>query len=224
MQAMMVMALTEPDSFDKGIYRFYEGLANDFVYPNPKDLLVFGDNHDMDRLFTQLKKDVELLQIALTYLLTTRGIPQLYYGTEVLMENSDKPGDHGLIRSDFPGGWKGDVVNGFTGEGLSADQQRIQSFLKKLLNWRKENPVIHNGNTMHYVPEKGVYVYFRYDKSKTVMIVINKGNEKQVVGTSRFSEMIKNKTKGKNVITREEILLGTPFEIAPKSALVLELK
>jgi glycosidase len=223
MQAQLVLALTEEESFDKGMNRLYEGLANDFVYPSPQDLLVFGDNHDMDRLFTQLKNDVGLFQVALTYLLTTRGIPQLYYGTEVLMENSAKPGDHGLIRSDFPGGWKGDAVNGFTGEGLSADQQRIQSFVKKLLNWRKEKTVIHAGNTMHFVPENGLYVYFRYDKSNTVMVVINKGNDKRVVRTSRYSEMIKNKTKGKNVLTGEDIVLGSQFEIEPKSALVIEL-
>ncbi|MFM2360204.1 MAG: hypothetical protein RLY16_2197, partial [Bacteroidota bacterium] len=149
LQAALVKALTykEVSKWDDGMTKLYEGLANDFIYPNPNDILVMGDNHDMDRLFTQLNRDVDLTQMALGYLLTIRGIPQIYYGTEILMENSEHPNDHGWIRSDFPGGWKTDSVNAFTGKGLTIDQKNTQSYLKQLLQWRKNNDVIATGST-----------------------------------------------------------------------------
>lgn len=224
MQSILVQALTEPETWDKGFPKLYEGLANDFVYANPKDLLVFGDNHDMDRLFTQLKNDPDLMQMALCYLLTIRGIPQIYYGTEVLIENTSKPGDHGLIRTDFPGGWKDDTVNGFTGTGLTKDQQRIQSLLKTLLNWRKNKQVIHNGNTMHFAPAKGVYVYFRYDKKETVMVVMNKNAESTSINTNRFAEIVNNKKQAINVLTGEQFLFDSELSLPSKATLILELK
>ena len=224
LQASLVQALTEPESWDKGLPKLYEGLANDFVYANPNDLLVFGDNHDMDRLFTQLKNDVNLLQMALSYLLTIRGIPQIYYGTEILLENSAKPGDHGLIRTDFPGGWKEDARSGFTGVGLSDDQLRMQSFLKKLLNWRKNKAVIYDGKTMHFGPEKGVYVYFRYNKEEMVMVVLNKNTTTTLVNTNRFEEMMKNKKQATNVLTGGQISLSNQLSVPPKTVLILELK
>lgn len=224
MQSILVQALTEPETWDKGFPKLYEGLANDFVYANPKDLLVFGDNHDMDRLFTQLKNDPDLMQMALCYLLTIRGIPQIYYGTEVLIENTSKPGDHGLIRTDFPGGWKDDAVNGFTGTALTKDQQRIQSLLKTLLNWRKNKQVIHNGNTMHFAPAKGVYVYFRYDKKETVMVVMNKNAESTSINTNWFAEIVNNKKQAINVLTGEQFLFGSELSLPSKATLILELK
>ncbi len=223
MQGALVAALTEPEGWDKGIVKLYEGLANDFVYANPDHLLVFGDNHDMNRLFTFLNNDVDLMQMALSYILTIRGIPQVYYGTEVLMHNSAKPGDHGLIRSDFPGGWAGDNANAFTGENLSADQQRIQSFLKKLLNWRKEKTVIHQGKTLHFAPQNGTYAYFRYNDKETVMVVMNKNNNTVSIDTKRFSEIIKERKQGVNVITGEKLNIESEISIPGKSALILEI-
>lgn len=224
MQETLVAALHEQEGWNKGLVKLYEGLANDFVYANPKDLLVFGDNHDMDRLFTQLKKDVDLAQIAMSYILTIRGIPQVYYGTEILMENSAKPGDHGLIRSDFPGGWPGDKVNGFTGEGLSADQLRIQSYTKKLLNWRKNKAVIHDGNTLHYAPKDGIYVYFRYSKTETVMVIINKNTNTVQLNTASYQQGIGNKMKGTDVITGQSFSVRESIAVPARSSLILELQ
>lgn len=224
MQSALIQALTEPENWDKGFVKLYEGLANDFVYANPKDLLVFGDNHDMDRLFTSLKKDVNLMQMALSYLFTIRGIPQVYYGTEILIENSEKPGDHGLIRSDFPGGWKGDTVNGFTGAGLSADQLRVQSFMKKLLTWRKNKTVIHEGNTIHFAPVKGVYTYFRYDKKETVMVILNKNTTAVSAHIARFAEIVNGKKKGTDIIRGDVYSLDKEISVPAKSALILDLK
>ncbi len=224
MQAALVAALTEPEGWDKGIVKLYEGLANDFVYANPDDLLVFGDNHDMNRLFTFLNNDVDLMQMALSYILTIRGIPQVYYGTEVLMHNSAKPGDHGLIRSDFPGGWTGDTANAFTGENLSADQQRIQIFLKKLLNWRKVKTVIHKGKTLHFAPQNGTYAYFRYNDKEAVMVVMNKNSNAVSINTKRFSEIIKERKQGINILTGEKLSIDREITIPAKSALILEIQ
>ena len=222
LQAALVQALTEPGrgGFDK----LYEALANDFVYANPQALMVFGDNHDMDRIFTQLKKDVDLTQMALTYLLTIRGIPQIYYGTEILIDNSAKPGDHGLIRSDFPGGWEGDAVNAFTGQGLSADQVRIQSFLKKMLNWRKQKAVIHSGKTLHFGPQDGVYVFARYTANETVLVLMNKNAGNKSLDLGHFAEAIKGKTSAVDVLSGETLSLGKSLELKGKTATVLELK
>ena len=224
LQAALVQALTEPEAWDKGIVKLYESLSNDFVYASPKDLLVFGDNHDMDRLFTQLKNDPALQQMALAFLLTVRGIPQIYYGTEILLHNTGKPGDHGRIRSEFPGTWPGDTVNGFTGEGLNSDQLAMQDYTRKLLNWRKNKKTIHNGNTRHFAPDNGAYVYFRYDKADTVMVVMNKTAEPVILNLARFTEMIKNRKLGRDVTSGRQYILSEKLTVSPKTALVLELE
>ncbi|MBT8321427.1 MAG: cyclomaltodextrinase C-terminal domain-containing protein, partial [Eudoraea sp.] len=116
-------------------------------------------------------------------------IPQIYYGTEILMENSAKPDSHGRIRSDFPGGWMGDQVNAFEGEGLTAEQRKMQEFLKKLLQFRKQEPAIHSGQTKHFAPEEGVYLLFRYLGDRKVVLILNKNKKAMTLDLSRFSEM-----------------------------------
>jgi neopullulanase len=225
LQSALIQALTEPEGsdFGKGMTRIYEALANDFVYADPNRMLVFGDNHDMDRLFTQLGKNVDLTKMALTYLLTIRGIPQIYYGTEVLLDNSTHRNNHGVIRSDFPGGWDGDAVNAFSGKGLTNDQLDVQTYLKKLLNWRKNAPVIHCGKTLHFAPFGGVYVYFRFDDTQTIMVVLNSNNQENTIDCQRFAEILKTRTTAANVLTGEKIDLSRPLRIGGKSAMVLEI-
>lgn len=223
MQEALVQALTEPEVWGKGLPKLYEALANDFVYADPKNLLVLGDNHDMDRLFTQLGNDVDLTKMALTYLLTIRGIPQLYYGTEILMDNTGHHKVDGLIRSDFPGGWKEDTVNAFTGTGLSAEQLAMQAYLKRLLNWRKTNPVIADGKTLHFAPFNGVYAYFRYTDDKTVMVVMNKNPTPVAVDPKRFAEITNGKSTARSVLTDQAFALDRPVPVPAKSALIFDL-
>ena len=130
---------------------------------------------------------------------------------------------HGIIRSDFPGGWKTDTVNASTGEGLTARQKEAKDYLKKLLNWRKSSPVIHNGKVVHYVPENGVYVYFRSKNKKKLMVVLNKNEEEQKLGIERFSEMLKGISKGKDVISDRVLNLNEALYVPAKTALILEL-
>lgn len=223
MQRNLTVALTEPESWDQGLVKLYEGLANDFVYANPNHLMTFGDNHDMDRIFTQLGQDAALTKIALAYLLTMRGIPQIYYGTEVLMDNTGYPGDHGVIRTDFPGGWAGDPINAFSGKGLSKEQQDVQLFLKKLLNWRKGSLAVQQGKTLHFGPLAGVYVYFRYTADQKIMVILNKNEQPAKLETGRFAEILSGHKNGVDVLTGTQIPISNPLTLAPKSVLILEI-
>ena len=224
MQKNIVDALNEEESWDKGLVKMYEGLANDFAYTSPKDIMVFPDNHDMSRIFTQLKGNVINTKMALSYLLMMPRIPQIYYGTEILMDDFDNPGDHGLIRTDFPGGWSGDSINAFTGEGLSDNQKDMQSYLKKVLNYRKTSEAIHNGKTMHFAPQDGVYVLARFEDNETVVHIINKNEEPQELDLARFKELgLAGKTL-KNIINDNTVIWNTSLKLDHKGSLILTTK
>jgi glycosidase len=206
-----------------GLVKVYENFNNDFLYPNINNLLVFFENHDTNRLNDFYKNDFKKYQMAISLIATVRGIPQVYYGSEIGMAGSKNVGD-GDIRRDFPGGWNGDTNNAFTKSGRTEEQQKFFDFTSKIFNWRKSKSVIHNGKTTHYVPENNVYVYFRYDEKETVMVVMNNNNEKQTIKTSRFQENIKNYKFGKDVLSEKSFDLKNDIEIDGKSVLILELK
>jgi glycosidase len=185
--------------------------------------VVFPDNHDMSRIYTQLDERFDLYRMALVFFLTTRGIPQLYYGDEILMAN---PGSdaHGVIRSDFPGGWQGDEVDGFVGRGLTDLQREAQSLTRTLLNWRKTATAVHRGKLTQYVPDASTYVYFRHDDRQTIMVAINKSREVQLLDVSRFHEVIDDEKSATEVITGREYSLDAAFALPANAALVLELR
>lgn len=224
MQNNIVEALKEEESWDKGLVKLYEGLANDFHYAKPKNIMIFPDNHDMSRIYTQLGEDLTTTKMALATVLMLPRIPQIYYGTEVLISDVEKPGDHGLIRTDFPGGWQGDTVNAFTGEGLNNDQKEMQNFLKKVLNYRKNSKAIHDGKTVHFAPENGIYVLFRIIDDETVVLILNKNDEQTELDLSRFKEMDLNQKLMKNIISEEEITWNSPFIIMEKGVVLLTTK
>ncbi|PQJ74072.1 glycoside hydrolase family 13 protein [Polaribacter gangjinensis] len=224
MQNNIVEAFSQHESYNSGLTKIYEGLANDFHYASPKDILIFPDNHDMSRIFTQLKGDVVNTKMALSYLLMLPRIPQIYYGTEILMNDFAKPGDHGLIRTDFPGGWKGDVVNAFTGEGLTDDQKEMQLFLKKVLNFRKNSKAIHEGKTLHFAPENGTYFLFRIKDDETIVHIINKNDKPISIDLNRFKEVkLKGKTL-KNILTGENFTWNQTIQLTEKGSLILTTK
>jgi neopullulanase len=218
-----IRGLKEEEGWGSGLDRIYGMLANDFLYGDPHNLVIFPDNHDMSRIYTQLDERFELYKMALAFFLTTRGIPQLYYGDEILMAN---PGTdaHGVIRSDFPGGWPGDEASGFTGEGLTDLQREAQALTKTLLNWRKSASAIHRGKLTQFAPEGRTYTYFRHDDRQKVMVVINKAPEAQPLDVTRFAEAIGDATRGVDVVTGEEYLLNETFEVPANAALILELR
>ncbi|WP_458628702.1 glycoside hydrolase family 13 protein [Winogradskyella sp. PC D3.3] len=224
MQKYIVDALNEDESWDQGLVKMYEGLANDFAYASPKDIMAFLDNHDKSRVFTEFKGDITNTKMALSYLLMMPRIPQIYYGTEILMDDFDNPGDHGLIRTDFPGGWEGDTVNAFSGEGLTAAQKDMQVYLKQILNYRKNSKAIHNGKTMHFAPENGVYVLARILDNETVVHIINKNEDLIELDLERFEELGLDGKMLKNIITQEDIKWNTSIALPAKGSFIFTTK
>ena len=214
-------SLVAPENWNSGWINVYEMLGNDHLYPDPSNLVIFPDNHDMDRFFTQINYDFDLFKMGMVYFSTLRGIPQFYYGTEILMKN-EKEG-HGQIRSDFPGGWKGDMINGFTGKGLTTQEQEAKALTTKLLNWRKEKAVIHTGKLMQFAPEDGVYSFFRYNEKETVMIIFNKNDKEIAVSLDKYNEIIGDKRNAFDVLNDRRFSLESTLRIPPKTALILEI-
>lgn len=214
-------ALNEHGGWDTGMRRLYTLLSQDFIYPNANNNLTFLDNHDMTRFFLSVGKDLKKYKMGLTFLLTTRGIPSLYYGTELLMDGDG--GHHPNIRLDFPGGWPGDPNNSFVKEGRTADQNEAFNYLKALLNWRKNEPVVHTGKLTHYIPEDNIYVYFKSTSDKTIMVIMNGNATDKNISPIRFEEDLKNRRAATDVITKKEIDLSS-FTLQAQSAIVLELK
>lgn len=222
MQSNLLAALGEDDGPHTGLTKLYEGLAHDFVYPDPAQLVLFDGNHDTPRLFSLLKRDVGLTKIALAYLATTRRIPQLFYGSEILLQSPIER-DDGRVRADMPGGWQGDTVNAFTGAGLSAEQRDMQDWTRRLFNWRKSERLIHDGALMQYAPMEGCYVFFRYDAGRTVMVVLNKNAKPVGLALSRFAERVAAGDRARNVLTGQDLTLGTTLSVSGRSALILDI-
>ncbi len=222
LQNAVSSGLRNDESWDGGLIQIYESLANDFLYPDADNLVIFPDNHDMSRFYVQVGEDVDLLKMGVALFLTIRGIPQIYYGTEILMRHEG--GEHGNIRADFPGGWQGDKVNALTGSGLNAEQKAMQDYISKIQNWRKNKPVIHNGKLMHFVPQDGIYTYFRYDNNEAVMVVLNKNKTEKTVSTNRFSEIIKEFKTGNEIISGKIVEDISEIKIPAKTAMIVELQ
>ena len=217
-------ALNDEITWGKGFVKPYRTIAYDFLYGDPYNLVVFPDNHDMTRFLTQVDNDLNLFKMGLVFYTTVRGIPQFYYGTEVLMNSNDNPRSHDVIRSEFPGGWKDHKVSALTGMGLTSDQIEFQNFFKRLLNWRKNNKVIHEGKFIHFTPKEQVeiYSYFRILGDKIVWTIFNRKEETQTIKLEKYQEVLKGKSKGYDVINDKTIDL-TNLKISPKSALIIEI-
>ena len=222
LQEAVSQALLEKEDWGTGMRRIYRVLATDGLYPDPYDLVVFPDNHDVSRIYTVLGNRADLDRMAIAFFLTTRGIPQIFYGTEILMANPG-PKDDGVIRSDFPGGWPGDKVNAFTGQGLSPAQRDMQEYMRKLLLWRRGAPALHHGKLTQFVPLAGIYVYFRHTDTQKVMVVLNNTEEAKTVDTKRFHEVISGATTGTDVITKQPHRLDQGIAAPAHSATILEL-
>ncbi|PKP45957.1 MAG: alpha-amlyase [Bacteroidetes bacterium HGW-Bacteroidetes-11] len=215
-------AFTEADGWSEGMARLYYVLAQDFLWADPTQNLIFLDNHDLNRYFNSVGSDMNAMKMALTFLLTTRGIPQIYYGTELLMDGAENQG-HGNIRKDFPGGWPGDTTNAFTREGRTAAQNEIFSYMQRLLQFRKNSLPIAQGNLRHFIPADGVYVYFRNSGDETVMVVLNNSHAPKKLDMARYAEMLKGYTSATDVISLQKLRLESGIECQARSAMVLEL-
>jgi glycosidase len=215
-------AFNEKEEWAKGMVQIYNTLAQDFFYPDPMKNLVFLDNHDLSRYFSVVQEDVKKFKMALALLFTVRGTPQVYYGTELAVAGWKDPDP--LVRKDFPGGWKEDTVNAFTEKGRTAVQNDMFNYLRTLAQWRKTKSVIHTGKFMQFVPFEGIYAYFRYNASETVMVAFNNNDTEKTFPTARFSERLGGFTKAKNVVSGEVLSSLSSITIPAKSAFVLELQ
>ncbi|CAM4118232.1 glycoside hydrolase family 13 protein [Gillisia hiemivivida] len=222
--ALMTVFDEENPGWDTGMIKVYENFVNDFLYADINNLLVFAGNHDTNRINGIYKSDLNKYKLVMTLVLTTHGIPQLYYGDEIgMVGNKEKLGD-GDIRRDFPGGWIGDDNNAFTETGRNQDQEAYHAFTKKLLNYRKEKEVLHFGKLLQFLPENNVYVYFRYDENERVMVVINNNPEAQELELTRYAEGLDGITTGKEILSGSEISLDKTLKIEGKSSMVIELR
>lgn len=213
-------ALTQPFGWTEGVNKLYTTLSNDIIYKDPMRNVIFLDNHDMTRFFTTVKENVQKQKMGLAWLLTCRGIPQLYYGTEILMKGEGNP--DGLVRADFPGGWKGDSRNAFTGDGLSPPEKEVLQYTRIFGNYRKRSSALQTGKLMQYVPVDGLYVYFRYNGSQTIMCIMNTSQVEKQVAFSQYTERTKGYTGGNEITNGTK--LGDRFTIPGATMWVIELQ
>ncbi len=216
-------AFNEKEGWDEGLLRLYNIFAQDFLYAKPENNVIFLDNHDLDRYFSDTGKDLNKFKLGITVLMTARGIPVLLYGDEILKTGFEYQG-HGHIRTDFPGGWKEDKTNAFSEKGRTKEQNKAFNFIKKLANYRKISKALTLGKMLQFVPEDNTYVYFRYTEKEAVMILLNNNNtEKRTVNCKRFSEILNRYKTGTDIFTGKIYNLDK-IELNKKSALILELK
>ena len=222
MQKAIQEGILEEEAWNTGLIKIYENLANDFYYSNPESLLIFNDNHDMSRIHTQMKKDITKTKMAIGLMLVLPRIPQLLYGTEILMEDSSNPGDHGLIRSDFPGGWDNDKINAFSKQNLTDDQIEMQEYLKVLLNFRKKSKAIHIGNTIHFAPKNGVYLLQRRYNDEIVIFIINKNKNDVRLSNDRFSELNLNNIVFSDIHSGKKFSFSKTLKLKSNSSYILK--
>lgn len=217
------LAFGEEQGWSTGMMRLYNVIAQDFLYADPFNLVIFGDNHDTDRFFTRVGENMDHLKMAIAFLATTRGIPQIYTGTELLESFLEHDG-HGLLRSTFPGGFPGDEVNAFTREGRTAQQNEITDFISKVFNYRKGKEVLHYGSLVHFVPQDNIYVYFRYNEQETVMVVVNNNDRDMQLDTRRFAEATQGFNVARDVLSDREFRGFQTWALPANTTLVLELE
>ncbi len=193
-------AMTRDFGWTDGVNNLYTTLAQDFVYKNPTREVIFLDNHDMSRFFSVVKEDVVKYKSAITWLLTCRGIPEIYYGDEIGVTGVTSPND-GHVRLDFPGGWPSDSSNKFLAVDRNPQEEGIWNYYAKLANFRKASSALTTGKMMQYIPKDSVYVYFRYSNTQTVMVVMNTGKEQKIIQPSDYAERTNGFSKTKNIIT-----------------------
>ena len=215
-------ALTEPFGWTNGVNKLYTTLSNDILYTDPLRNAIFLDNHDLSRWYSVVDSNVQKDKMGFQWLLTCRGIPQMYYGDEVLMAGVTNP--DGWVRLDFPGGWNGDAVNAFTGKGLTPDQQSVQTLIKTLANFRKTSSALKTGKLMQYLPVDGLYVYFRYDNNQTIMCVMNTSDKEQVIDFSKYAERTTGFSSAVDVLDKSAHNTSSTIKIGAWQSLVLELK
>jgi len=223
LQGLMNRAFDEETTdWSGGLYGLYDYLTQDFVYADPMHLLIFLDNHDTSRFYTKEEQtaNFDRYKQALAFLLTTRGIPQLYYGTEILMAADKAEGD-GYLRRDFPGGWQGDKTDSFTRAGRTELQNEAFDYARKLLNWRRGNEVIAKGSLKHFSIANGVYVYERRYGDRSVVVMLNGTDRPQTLDLKPYAEILPRK-EATDFLSGQTRQLTDKLELKARDVLLLE--
>ncbi len=221
----------------QGMTRIYDCLSHDFVYHDLGNMMIFADNHDVNRIGDTTGGNIRRQKIAMAMMATMRGIPQLFYGDEMMFRSADLSQWHGGLRVDFPGGWAGDKENFFTAEGRAAaghntDGKRVKAgqiagmhdFTRTLLQWRKGKEVIHSGKTLHFMTRDNTYAYFRYNDTDAVFVYINNSPEPRRIPWENYAEIGATLTRGRNVVTGEAVTVDAGTVAEPQSVLIVEYK
>lgn len=222
--ADMPKAFKEKESWNTGMIKLYDSFSSDFLYPDINNVMVFFENHDTERWNEIFNVDPNVYKMGLTLISTVRGIPQIYYGSEVGMRGNKEKGGDADIRRDFPGGWKSDKQNAFNPATQTTEQKEFYQFTQKLLNWRKGKDVIHTGKTKNFVPKDGVFTYFRYNDKESVMVIINNNIKDQTLDLKYFEESLKGFSKGKEVISGKEFSLQNTLTVPAQTPFIIELE
>lgn len=222
--ADMPKAFKEKESWNTGMIKLYDSFSSDFLYPDINNVMVFFENHDTERWNEIFNADPNIYKMGLTLISTVRGIPQIYYGSEVGMRGNKEKGGDADIRRDFPGGWKSDKQNAFNPATQTTEQKEFYQFTQKLLNWRKGKDVIHTGKTKNFVPKDGVFTYFRYNDKESVMVIINNNIKDQTLDLKYFEESLKGFSKGKEVISGKEFSLQNTLTVPAQTPFIIELE
>lgn len=220
----MPKAFKEKEGWNTGMIKLYDSFSSDFLYPDINNVMVFFENHDTERWNEIFNADPNVYKMGLALISTVRGIPQIYYGSEVGMRGNKEKGGDADIRRDFPGGWKSDKQNAFNPTTQTPEQKEFYQFTQKLLNWRKGKDVIHTGKTKNFVPKDGVFTYFRYNDKESVMVVINNNIKDQTLDLKYFEESLKGFSKGKEVISGKSFSLQNTLTVPAKTPLIIELE
>lgn len=212
--------LNEEFGWSNGINKLYNTLIQDRLYKNPMNNVLFLDNHDFDRFYSVVGEDFNKYKMGITLLFTQRGLPQLYYGTEILMKNYKDPSD-AEVRRDFPGGFKGDSADKFKASGRTSKENEAFNFVSTLANFRKNSSAIKTGKFMQYIPVDGLYIYFRYDEKQTVLCAVNTSSKEITVNLSDYAERTRGFNTARDIQTGN--IMGNSFTVAANSGMVAEL-
>ena len=218
----MTPALTQNFGWTEGVNKLYQTLSNDFLYRDASNNVIFLDNHDMTRFLSTVNEDVDKLKMAIGWLLTSRGVPEMYYGTEILLKGVSDP--DGKVRQDFPGGWKEDQQNKFTEQGRSDNEDEVFNWTRTIANFRKNSSAIKTGKLSQFYPEDWTYTYFRYNDKQTVMVVMNTSTDEKTVDPKKFSERTGGFNKARNIINSSTNQLSGDWKIPGKTIWILELE
>ena len=213
---------TKATWMEGGVNKLYQTLAQDFVYQDATRNVIFLENHDTDRFLSVINNDVNKFKMGLVWLLTLRGIPQMYYGTEIGMNKSRQRSD-GDVREDFIGGWSEDKVNKFAASGRVGVENEYFDFVKKLANYRRQSAALTTGKMMQFAPRDGIYVYFRYTDTEKVMIITNTNDKEKIIKTDFCTDILRGSKSGRNVLTNELISDLSSLKIPAGTAWILEI-